>query len=694
MSQLDSQGVVGAEPEVLFFLAPDVAEDAFSGLPDPGPELHLPGMNGSLAPEHRDPSSQTMAAFADVRDVAGDKSELGDFSALLDSFAQFLDGDQEGLADALGDAAADLPDETLFSLGGTLATEADSNVWAAPPPPPPSPAPAVLAPALAGTSGSLNRSTSSSSGVPSGPALPQPSACIGITLSSSHDGDLGDMHLDNTSEASGCLEGGSGGVPTRTSDRRKVYSQSSSSSNSFASSGAPTCAASGEADVRGPSLLDKLKNLVNGSGASSASSASAGGTTMPATPSQASLDTAVEAQKESPMPSFSEGRAPLGGAPEATYSGLLLEDGAGEEGSRCPSEVDRATQHAVKSAQVMGCGNSVEKQKGDGAKKDDGEEESGSGDEDQQRQQRLMRNRQSALQSRQRRKMYVTELEQRCRMLEVQLGQMRQIVAMTALENGALRDQVLRLQQQLPSYTQARTPSQKQAQDETQASSPGSPSLPPQLPPGTVTATASTLDNGSLSSVPHSPVTAPSHSNATSQPRVSGVSGSQGGLLGASKEGVAGGLGSTSVAVQHGAEPAVLESGPLQSGPLLRSPLLAACLALHLSLVVPPAAFSPCTMSASRLLTSVLACLFLLHSAPSRGPSPVYPLRPCGPPLVWQLEGQGLGAGGAGRPVSSWLVEAGAAEKRRAAALLLPRQPLPLIPLAQLCQHVTPVLVT
>eukprot|EP00475_Leptophrys_vorax_P022168 TRINITY_DN3015_c0_g1_i1.p1 TRINITY_DN3015_c0_g1~~TRINITY_DN3015_c0_g1_i1.p1 ORF type:complete len:901 (-),score=-7.32 TRINITY_DN3015_c0_g1_i1:1100-3523(-) len=77
---------------------------------------------------------------------------------------------------------------------------------------------------------------------------------------------------------------------------------------------------------------------------------------------------------------------------------------------------------------------------GEWAHEDGGEE-----DEEQKRRKRLMRNRQSALLSRQRRKSYVSELEGRCAALQATIGQLRQVVAVTALENGALRDELARL---------------------------------------------------------------------------------------------------------------------------------------------------------------------------------------------------------------------------------------------------------
>ncbi|CAI5958216.1 unnamed protein product [Closterium sp. NIES-64] len=76
-----------------------------------------------------------------------------------------------------------------------------------------------------------------------------------------------------------------------------------------------------------------------------------------------------------------------------------------------------------------------------------GEEGSWEDEEQERRRKRLMRNRQSALQSRQRRKSYVSELEGRCAALQATIGQLRQVVAVTAYENGALRDELARLHQ-------------------------------------------------------------------------------------------------------------------------------------------------------------------------------------------------------------------------------------------------------
>eukprot|EP00850_Spirogloea_muscicola_P002193 SM000008S22282 [mRNA] locus=s8:834878:836883:- [translate_table: standard] len=61
------------------------------------------------------------------------------------------------------------------------------------------------------------------------------------------------------------------------------------------------------------------------------------------------------------------------------------------------------------------------------------------------RQKRLVRNRESALQSRQRRKSYVRELEGRCALLERQLGHLQQCVSVTAAENHAMQLELLRL---------------------------------------------------------------------------------------------------------------------------------------------------------------------------------------------------------------------------------------------------------
>lgn len=695
MRQPDSQALAGVEPEDLFFPAPDVAEGAFSGLPDPGPEWHLPG-NVSPALGHLETSSKAMGCFEDAQTEAEDRSELGDFSDLLDSFAQFLDREQ-GLAGSLVDASIALPDEELFS--GAASPGTDSDISAALACAPPSPA-ATARMAFAGSSGSLSLSRITCSS----------SRRLEVSLSNSHDGGMANTHKDSISETSEATGGGSSGVPSPSANRRRSDNQSSSSSNSSTSSGnrmggVQRCAVGFEAGSSGPSLLDKLKNLVKGSSVSVASAAA----TVPA-PSQASLAPSTEEKEAALVALAPEGGASLGREEGDDYWGLLLEDALDEEDSKSSGEVKCATQLAVQVMESGGMGEEV--QEDEGAKKDNGEEVEGEGDcspgsghEEQQRQQRLLRNRQSALQSRRRRKMYVTELEQRCRMLEVQLGQMRQIVAMTALENGALRDQVLRLQQQLPAHNQTQAQPQKQTQTETQrqldtkTARPSSPSSPPLPSTITVTATSPAVSNGSPSSLVHSVLDAAvfpasSHSNATSQSWVSGVPGSQGGMPGVSVGGNVGVLGSAPAVVQQEAEPAVLESDPLQSGSLLPHPLLAACLALHLSLLS-PLAFSLCTTSASHVLMSVLACLFPPPSALSRGPSPVSPLHPCGPPLPWgpQEVEQGHGAGRAGRPVPSWPEEVGVAERARASALSLPRHLPPLIPLAQLCQPVTPVLV-
>eukprot|EP00850_Spirogloea_muscicola_P008031 SM000042S15298 [mRNA] locus=s42:280872:282768:+ [translate_table: standard] len=61
------------------------------------------------------------------------------------------------------------------------------------------------------------------------------------------------------------------------------------------------------------------------------------------------------------------------------------------------------------------------------------------------RQRRLVRNRESALQSRQRRKSYVRELEGRCALLERQLGHLQQCVSVTATENHAMQLELQRL---------------------------------------------------------------------------------------------------------------------------------------------------------------------------------------------------------------------------------------------------------
>eukprot|EP00850_Spirogloea_muscicola_P007605 SM000039S14435 [mRNA] locus=s39:163352:165726:+ [translate_table: standard] len=61
------------------------------------------------------------------------------------------------------------------------------------------------------------------------------------------------------------------------------------------------------------------------------------------------------------------------------------------------------------------------------------------------RQKRLVRNRESALQSRQRRKSYVRELEGRCALLERQLGHLQQCVSVTAAENHAMQAELQRL---------------------------------------------------------------------------------------------------------------------------------------------------------------------------------------------------------------------------------------------------------
>lgn len=64
--------------------------------------------------------------------------------------------------------------------------------------------------------------------------------------------------------------------------------------------------------------------------------------------------------------------------------------------------------------------------------------------------QRLIRNRASASESRMRRKSYVADLENKCKSLESQLNSLRQIASISAMENGLLRDQLLRMQQLFP----------------------------------------------------------------------------------------------------------------------------------------------------------------------------------------------------------------------------------------------------
>lgn len=130
--------------------------------------------------------------------------------------------------------------------------------------------------------------------------------------------------------------------------------------------------------------------------------------------------------------------------------------------------------------------------------------------EERQRRQRLLRNRRSALQSRQRRKQYMQEVEQRCRVLEAQVGHMRQIVAMTALENGALRDEVARLQQTLfqqPQQNQYKHPEQVQPVGSSGFSlMPQAPMVPPCWPQAFVASGALALGpggcGGDLSSKP------------------------------------------------------------------------------------------------------------------------------------------------------------------------------------------------
>eukprot|EP00245_Coleochaete_scutata_P006417 TRINITY_DN20846_c0_g1_i1.p1 TRINITY_DN20846_c0_g1~~TRINITY_DN20846_c0_g1_i1.p1 ORF type:complete len:539 (-),score=93.02 TRINITY_DN20846_c0_g1_i1:328-1944(-) len=61
------------------------------------------------------------------------------------------------------------------------------------------------------------------------------------------------------------------------------------------------------------------------------------------------------------------------------------------------------------------------------------------------RQKRLMRNREAAIESRKRKKMYEKELEVKCRLLESQCSQLRHTVAVAAIENSALRAELDRV---------------------------------------------------------------------------------------------------------------------------------------------------------------------------------------------------------------------------------------------------------
>ncbi|CAM6100702.1 unnamed protein product [Calypogeia fissa] len=63
-------------------------------------------------------------------------------------------------------------------------------------------------------------------------------------------------------------------------------------------------------------------------------------------------------------------------------------------------------------------------------------------DEDAKRQSRLMRNRESAVQSRLRKKSYVKELEAKCRAIESQMSMLHQTVAFTSAQNAALREEL------------------------------------------------------------------------------------------------------------------------------------------------------------------------------------------------------------------------------------------------------------
>jgi hypothetical protein len=63
-------------------------------------------------------------------------------------------------------------------------------------------------------------------------------------------------------------------------------------------------------------------------------------------------------------------------------------------------------------------------------------------DEDAKRQSRLMRNRESATQSRLRKKSYIKELEAKCRAMESQMSMLHQTVAFTSAQNAALREEL------------------------------------------------------------------------------------------------------------------------------------------------------------------------------------------------------------------------------------------------------------
>ncbi|KAJ7522738.1 hypothetical protein O6H91_18G024900 [Diphasiastrum complanatum] len=66
------------------------------------------------------------------------------------------------------------------------------------------------------------------------------------------------------------------------------------------------------------------------------------------------------------------------------------------------------------------------------------------GDDGARRKIRLMKNRESALQSRQRKKSYVKDLEAKCRMLESHCNQLQQAVAFKDMENCVLREELVR----------------------------------------------------------------------------------------------------------------------------------------------------------------------------------------------------------------------------------------------------------
>lgn len=58
---------------------------------------------------------------------------------------------------------------------------------------------------------------------------------------------------------------------------------------------------------------------------------------------------------------------------------------------------------------------------------------------------RLEKNRESASQSRARKKSYVKDLEVKCRMLEAHVAQLQRAVSVTSMENSALKGELVRV---------------------------------------------------------------------------------------------------------------------------------------------------------------------------------------------------------------------------------------------------------